>query len=83
MAEGEIQLPPNSTGSIIRTQLGDDTTTEIPNDEMQEVVTLADRYGFLPGDRRQSSTMVYSEQLEETNQLLGKILTTLQLAFKL
>ena|SRR5579859_5666928 len=59
MPESEFQLPPNSTGVQIRTELGDGTT-QIPSGVMQEVITEADAVGILAGDYRQRALTVYS-----------------------
>ena len=59
MSESEFQLPPNSTGVQIRTELGDGTT-QIPSGVMQEVVTLGDSAGILQGDGRQRPLVVYN-----------------------
>lgn len=57
MSEGYVQLPPNSTGSQIRTESGD-ATNQIPTGVQQEVVIVADAQGIFPGDSRQAPIKV-------------------------
>ncbi len=58
MPESNVQLPPNSSGAQIRTELGDGTT-QIPSGVMQEVVTEADAAGAMAGDARQRTLAIH------------------------
>jgi hypothetical protein len=57
MAESNVQLPPNSSGAQIRTEVGD-VSNLIPVGVMQEVVTEADGAGILLGDARRQVVSV-------------------------
>ncbi len=82
MAEGVVQLPPNSTGVEIRTQTGDGTNN-IPSGVVEEVVTLADEYGYLQSDARFNDVQTVDQQLQEVLLVLRQILLTLALGFNI
>ena len=75
MPEGTIELPPNSTGTSIRTEVGDGASNMIPLAVAQEVVTLADANGYLHGDKRMGALKVNDADALE---LLRMILTELE-----
>jgi hypothetical protein len=77
MAEGIVQLPPNSTGAEMRTATGDGTNL-IPSGVVEEVVVHSDAAGALPGDSRQAPIAVHDKTLENIAFTLSRILLVLE-----
>jgi hypothetical protein len=72
MAEAVVQLPPNSTGQQVRFEK-DGGNSQMPAGTAQEVVTLGDDQGSLPGDRRGNAIIVQIDRMDDLVNALDQV----------
>lgn len=82
MAEGTLELPPDSTGQKLRVETGD-YSNNIPTGVIEEVIIPSDASGNLPGDKRQRSLAVSDSTLDDVLAELKKISLVLQLGLNI